>query len=532
MKNNLVFPIIASIIATFIGGFLLYYFTRSSPDVRYTLSDSIPVSFLNPTGNPEIIQQLKVQNSGSESAKNIQVKIKGEITSKLDKHSNADEEKIYNQDKNFELLYPELPPQAGFTLTIKSQGSEINKSNLSVSYNLGLAQEAFVKNNSSSSYITLFTFSLWIIAIIFYLQAMQSFYKQSSLKYKNSNEIIEMKKPWYIRQSKWQKIVEETLSYRIGRDYMTDKKLNTSDCYNILCSDKPNLLNENAWNNLLEKATEKFKSIYSHGIAHIYDANKFLEFLRQEKPKNISNSVWSELQSEGEEKYCESKNRRLHDTEKLIIALKSQKPDEISEESWIDLNTKLRKSLTDELEHKIYVHDSPYTYLQNLDLSVLESESLVRLKKFAYRKQFDVYHSITSLEEAKIFLSLPKLDWLNEDDYLILKRRAEKIIKIEEKELDYEEKLTEQKSLTDEVIREYHQKIDDLSTDRKRIDTQWKEVSKLKQKIETQLEVINAVINEPEKIERIEDYSHSFAPGNFENLKKLAELKKVNSANL
>ncbi len=248
--------------------------------------------------------------------------------------------------------------------------------------------------------------------------------------------------------------------------------------------------------------------------------------------KVFAETVVENADSEGEEKYCESKNRRLHNIEELITALKSQKPNEISEESWIGLNIKLRKSLTDELEHKIYVHDSPYTYLQNLDLSVLESESLVRLKKFAYRKQFDVYSSITTLEEAKIFLSLPKLDWLNEDDYLILKRRAEKIIKIEEKELDYEEKLTEQKSLTDEVIREYHQKIDDLSTDRKRIDTQWKEVSKLKQKIETQLEVINAVINEPEKIERIEDYSHSFAPGNFENLKKLAELEKANSANL
>jgi hypothetical protein len=266
MKNNLVSPIVAGLVATFVGGFLLYYFTRSSPDVRYTLSDSIPVSFLNSTGNPEIIQQLKVQNSGSESAKNIQVKINGEITSnKLDKYSNADEVKIYNQDKNFELLYPELPPQAGFTLTLKSQGSEINKSNLIVSYNLGLAQEAFVKNNSSS-YISIFTFPIWLIAIVFYFQAMQSYYKQSSLKHKNSNEIIEMKKPWYIRNSKWQKIVDETLNYRIGRDYMTDKKLNTSDCYNILCRDKPNLLDENIWNNLLEKATEKFKSIYSHWV--------------------------------------------------------------------------------------------------------------------------------------------------------------------------------------------------------------------------------------------------------------------------
>lgn len=359
---------------------------------------------------------------------------------------------------------------------------------------------------------------------------MKSYYKQSKIRFESSNAILNMKKPWYIKQSKWQKIVEETLNYRIGRDYITNRDLNTSDCYNLLCSDKPDLLDENTWNDLLEKATEKLKSIYSYGIAHIYDANKFLEFLRQEKPKNISNSVWKELQSQWEEKYCEIKSSRLHDVDELLTALKSQKPNEISEESWINLNKKTRKLLIDELEHKIYVSDAPYSYLQNLDLSVLESESLVRLKKFAYRKQFDVYHSITSFEEAKIFLSLPKLDWLNEDDYLILKRRAEKIIKIEEKELDYEEKLTEQKSLTDEVIREYHQKIDDLSTDRKRIDTQWKEVSKLKQKIETQLEVINAVINEPEKIERIEDYSHSFASGNFENLKKLAELKKANSA--
>ncbi len=82
-------------------------------------------------------------------------------------------------------------------------------------------------------------------------------------------------------------------------------------------------------------------------------------------------------------------------------------------------------------------------------------------------------------------------------------------------------------SRNEEIENEYNLKFKNLSRDKENLDSELKEVTKLKQRIENQLEIINIVVNEPEKIERIEDYSHSFALGNFENLKKLAELGSV-----
>jgi hypothetical protein len=321
-----------------------------------------------------------------------------------------------------------------------------------------------------------------------------------------------MKRSWYIRESKWKKIVEEALNYRINRDFISNEDLRTSDSYNLLSSDKPDFLDESVWNELLEKATEKLKSIYSYKVHYLYEPNKILEFSKQSKPKFVKDIVWNELLDSAEEKYCESSKKGVYEVEELIIALKSQKPDEIKEENWIKLKTELRKLLIKELEHRIYVSDAPYTYIQNIDLSVLENESQIRLKKNAYRNQFDSYNSVISADEAKEFLSSPKPDWIKDDDYAKLQKRAKKLLEIEEKEIDFEAKL------------------DNLSRDKQKLDEQLKEVSAIKQKIENQLEIINTVVNKPEKMERIEDYSHSFAPGNFENLKKLAELEKANSA--
>ncbi len=514
MKNNLIFPLAVLIAGSIIAGLAVYYLTRKNPDVRYNLSDSIPVSSLNPTGNTEIIQQLKVKNSGNESAKNIQVKINSEITSnELNKHSNADEVKIYNQNRNFELLYPELPPQGEFVLTLKSQGSEINKSNLNVSYNLGTAQEAFVKRETNLlDYILIPLNAVYVLVSIIAIFQIFTRSKESNLKYESVNKLLKMKRSWYIRESKWKKIVEEALNYRINRDFISNEDLRTSDSYNLLSSDKPDFLDESVWNELLEKATEKLKSIYSYKVHYLYEPNKILEFSKQSKPKFVKDIVWNELLDSAEEKYCESSKKGVYEVEELIIALKSQKPDEIKEENWIKLKTELRKLLIKELEHRIYVSDAPYTYIQNIDLSVLENESQIRLKKNAYRNQFDSYNSVISADEAKEFLSSPKPDWIKDDDYAKLQKRAKKLLEIEEKEIDFEAKL------------------DNLSRDKQKLDEQLKEVSAIKQKIENQLEIINTVVNKPEKMERIEDYSHSFAPGNFENLKKLAELEKANSA--
>lgn len=575
MKNNLVFPIMAGLLATFLGGFLLYYFTKNSPDIRYTLSDSIPVSFLNPNpnGNPEIIQQLKVQNSGSESAKNIQVKIKGDITSnKLDKYSTADEVKVYNQDGNFELLYPELPPQTSFTLTLKSQGNDINKSNLNVSYNLGLAQEAFVKKDSNSDYLFWF---YWIVIIFSFfsqgksLIGMYTYYKESGLRYKKVDEILKTNKTWYIKESKWKEIIEKILDYRIAGDYNPQDGLKFTESYKLLSSEKPPFIEDSIWTNLLHKADKRFQELFKYEMRYS-SANDLIALLKESKPKYMEESNWSKLlnqaneefisdakkrlynykdvlaklkqsQPDGikddywfehieelQERYCEIRKKGLYEEQELITALKSPKPDEINEENWNKLTKALRELLIERIEYKVLFKDNSLSYIQKLDLSVLDDSSLTILKKHAYKYELNKFSNIVDYDDAKGFLASEKPSWIEEYDYSTIKRRAERIIEIKEFNKKFIDLKEQEENKNNELKREYETKLNNLLIDKTKLNEESKQVTKLKHKIENQLEIINAVINEPKKLERIEDYSNLFAVGNFENLKKLVELVKNN----
>ncbi len=284
MKNNLLFPLIVLVI----GSVAVYYLTKSSPDVRYNLSDSIPVTFSNPSGNTEIIQQLKVQNIGNETAKNIQVKIKGEVKlDKLDKYSIADEEIIFNQDGNFELLYPELPPQAGFLLTLRSQSSEINKSNLNVSYNLGLAQEAFKKKESSFfDYIfiplNIFYIALFIFSIPFFLGEI----KESKLKGKTVDEILKTEKPFYLRNAKWQKIIKYLLNLKVSNDTNRKGGIKFTDSYMLLSTEKPDHIDDSDWSNLISAASNKLKEIYKSDVNNSIPSH-IIELLRVPSAKTV-----------------------------------------------------------------------------------------------------------------------------------------------------------------------------------------------------------------------------------------------------
>lgn len=528
MKNNLLFPLIVLVI----GSVAVYYFTKSSPDVRYNLSDSIPVTFSNPSGNTEIIQQLKVQNIGNETAKNIQVKIKGEVKlDKVDKYSIADEEKIFNQDGNFELLYPELPPQAGFLLTIRSQSNEINKSNLNVSYNLGLAQEAFKKKESTFfDYISIPLNILYIVLFIFLMPFYLGEIKESSLKGKTVDEILKTEKPFYLRNSKWQKIIKYLMNLKVVNDSNRKGGIKFTDSYMLLSTEKPEYIDDSDWRNLISAASNKLKEIYKSDVNNSIPSY-IIELLRVPRPNKLKTEIWNELLEFANEEYLKTRLRKYFDVEDSIFELKAEKPNEISELTWNKFRNEIEKDLIKNLQHKVLIVDSPYTYLQSKDLSVLDETTANKLKREAYKNQFDDFNSVITYTEAENILSISKPEWLEKTDWEILRKRAEKIVEIDENEQTVAERMEREIKINSELREKYEVDLKSLSMDKERISKELKEIAELKQNIENQLKIIDVVITAPEKIDYIEDYSHTFAPGNFENLKKLAKLNKSNLNN-
>ncbi len=199
ISNALVAPLIVAIVA----GVVLWYLGRSVPDVKYTLSESIPVSFLNSGAiQSESIQQLKVRNLGNAEAKRIVVKINDQMTSyEIKKYSTVDVVQEFTSQQSSEFVYPQLPPQAGFQIIFKVPGNGIKSEELSVSDDSGIAQAALAQTDTSSNWLVV---SFYIATITFYLYMIGSGLRKSSLdirkldaKNKKVQQILQLKKPWY-----------------------------------------------------------------------------------------------------------------------------------------------------------------------------------------------------------------------------------------------------------------------------------------------------------------------------------------------
>ncbi len=97
MKKTL--AVLGGLVVVLIPVYLTYYLNRNIADIRYTLSERIPVNFTNLDEKPSSgVQQLDVRNIGSAEAKKVVIKISGEVTTyRLEKASEVDEVKVFTR---------------------------------------------------------------------------------------------------------------------------------------------------------------------------------------------------------------------------------------------------------------------------------------------------------------------------------------------------------------------------------------------------------------------------------------------------
>ncbi|WP_163530757.1 hypothetical protein [Halobacillus ihumii] len=151
------------ILVTILVPFAIFYLGEDNPDVVYTLSDNIPMN----TSSNSNIQQIEVKNIGETSAKDIQVKIQADIIDpKVIKDSESDKINTF-EGNNYELVYPELPPEGSFKLIFESNLNGLNENVLTIKSKDGLARNGLEDNNKSSSFFTFLIYYLIYIALIF-----------------------------------------------------------------------------------------------------------------------------------------------------------------------------------------------------------------------------------------------------------------------------------------------------------------------------------------------------------------------------
>ena len=433
MKDKFLIPLLIGLAITAATIFGTYYYNRTVPDVRYTLSEPIPISFLSPNGNPESIQQLEIKNVGNLKSERVRVKITGHIRAyKLDPYSQEDKPNVFSEGSNFEIAYPELPPQGGFTVTVKAEGFTVNSSNLMIGDSTGPSRAALSKESSSGSFSWIFVAINLISAMVYWIVTAWKI-KELNLDVAPMTALLRMRRPWYLTQKRWSKLFVGAITYKLERDYAHHAE--TSNSYQLLNTNRPKDLDESDWEEITAKASTKFKGVYDEGLRRSVMTSEVLRVMEMEKPRHLSETDWCGLLARSAKEFEKRATYLMFDGIELQGKLKSERPEAIDEETWARVKIYWRRELLAVLERSLSTVPKPTAFLSDYDLSVLDENSRLKLVTKAFEEEFGSYKSLTTTDEAKRFIETPKPDDIDEKRYLDLKQRAEKIIAIDSAKL-------------------------------------------------------------------------------------------------
>ncbi len=425
MKEKLIYPILAGLILVIVTTGINYYYNRSVPDVRYTLSDPVLVSSLNPDGSPASVQQLDVKNLGTAKSEQIRIKISGPVTTyKVEPWAHNDQPSVSMDSSQFELVYPELPPQGTFKIIVQPSSFDVNASNLSVSDNSGPATAALSKSSSSvpiSSWMAILFYSpLWI----WYIVVILTNRREGDLRYLSVGELANKRRSSYIRKAKWSRIHRDALDYIIAHDSYS--LVATSSSRAILCTKRPEPIQEGDWNQIIERASARFKQICTQDVAMCVRTQRLFE-LGGLIPDAMLTADRSTIQEAIDAHYL-TFVQYSRNVETTVGVLKDGKPNIISDDGWKKVEDCLQAELFKNYEHVLFMASSPFDKIKDLNIEVLTADQQRTLKIDAYEKQFDKQRAISTAKEAEKFLATDKPEGFEQQRYEVIRSRAEKII--------------------------------------------------------------------------------------------------------
>lgn len=539
MKTLLKYLILPVVVLVFV-----FYYTKEKPDIRYVLSDRIPVELVEGS-SLKSVQQLEVKNVGSSEAKQIQVIMTGKIISyDLQKYSKADTVNEYRSGASAEILYPALPPQGSFKLLIRSSGDGISKEGLSVRYSQGKGKEAFGESNSYGFLWGIGFPLIYILFLVWIIWSMAADSLEGRAGY-DGLSIVRRKKPFYLTATRWKTIRNKALEQKTGS--FGSRDIESSPSYVFLNNDKPKGLADEDWLSSAKKASDTLTIILSDASMLPYDGKQVLNLLKVQRPLYFDEEKWAQLTMKisGIAVVLLKKDYGIRrNKEGLVSAIKQKRPDQLSEKTWSDyiefLEQEYFNILSKEMERESLYGNSPINYLEGQQLSCIAQERADSLRERAYKLQLSQALNVLETEGAKKFVNSGKPKWMNESDYDLRLEKANRIIELDVLARKYQSLLSviegilsmkplgadKPETLTgeewgkilriDAEFKTYMQDKENLAADRN-------SVSIMKSKIECQLKIIHDVLTDPGSIDRVEDYSNAFSLGNFENLKLLAK---------
>jgi hypothetical protein len=547
MKTLLTYLILPIIVIVF--GF---YYTREKADIRYTLSEKIPIKITS--GTPmQSIQQLEVKNVGKSEAKQIQLVVKGKIVSyDLLKYSKADSVKEFSSEGLTEIVYPDLPPQGSFKLLITAVNDGIGKESIAINHSQGKGSEAFSQDTSSSSLIAIGLALIYGLMIVWGFRSVMTDSLESKAGYDSDSVLKRKRKPLYVDTTRWRSIRKRAIESKISRDReRMGRDIQHSQSYVLLNIDRPDYLNEEEWISLIAKASESLSAMISAASMESYSAGQVSDLLNIQRPRHFQDENWDKLTKKvGGILVLMLKKEYFWKEEELLKAIKQRKPDQVPEDAWSDylkfVEQEYFRILSQTLEIKANSKEAPIRYLEGQNLQAISHEKAEVLRNRAYDLQLRKLSNIVRLKDAEDFLKLDKPSWIMQSDYEFLLERAKNIVNLDVQTRRYNSLAQAFESILnghplspsrpDSLIEDEWYKVTKIEAEirsckleREQLATDQNTVRTLKTKIESQLYVIHNLLGDPGSIDRIEDYNNPFSPGNFKNLKTLSEYLKANA---
>lgn len=552
---------------------VLFVLGNDEAEVVYTTSDFIPLNSTEESDSSNI-QQIEVKNIGEKPAKDIQIKIDGEIEEyHIYKDSETDTLKEFPND--FELVYGELPPEGSFKLVIESPLNGLSEDVLTVKSENGLARNGLEDNTSPFTVlITLLVITivviinLWNIFISFRDLKVYSKIQNLTLYPNKHIDYINTKKPFYFKERDWSSLLKSFVLEKFKEDHFLSVNNNIEDqnSFYILRNNKPKFMTEGDWTVLRDSAKRILLLKVNSTFFENYSHNSILELVASlsEIKDKLPNGISLEISKIISKNYIQFKMNQFFITVKDINhELANPKPSFVNTTDW-----ERYLSFLEKLQYMYILLEIHQDYKKPIEVITKYEKHIQREKNSlidtAYNIQFYDFISKTVLQYIyyNVDIKIPnKPDWMKDDDY----RKVMKILRLIDSNSKKHKVINNQLKIISEVVthkklpdskpdyfsesqwrdlRRFEEELNSISNLNKKMEVREKELitqekdlnskteyaNNLKDIVVKQLNIINDVLNDPTTIDRIESHSNPFAIGNYENLKTLAEQLKMDGS--
>lgn len=522
------------------GTIFASWFNRERYDVRYTLTENVPVSFGGATS--EAVQQIEVQNLGKSRADRIQVRVQSAVIAhQVIRQSAADNVVEFKTADSLEIVYPSLPADGSFRLVFKTYGDGVPKERVQVRHEKGIATYAF---GSSSPWSSVVTWVQVLSSIIYCLLLFGSLREQrvSSLKHKaeyESEELLRKKhKPWGVNDEQWREVRQLALKKFATQSIGSDVgDIETSATFRRLNQDRLEFLSSDESQEYRVLACEQVLLELSVRIHRQHSYERLRSLLRLKRPLQLPEDKWDEIASFLVGKVLEKRVQDSRHREELPY-LEEERPEQIGKKEWEACQKEFVDRLYFRLIKEIEWSRSPLSIVDTAAAGALPTKESEELKKRAYAAAVRLLPDVTIPYKAASFLATSRPAWILDDDYDRYKEMAERVVENDSLKLvlrDISNGLRPSDESMDALSSELRGKIAEMESklrgERQRVAEESRklleeraEFASERKIVIKQLNILNALFDDPKSISRIEAYDNPFASGNFESLKFVANV--------